>query len=112
MKAAMISAAALLVFTPAISICQISGYFGKTTVHPGPLDINVISSRALVPAVSVENRSSQPARCEATFSNGAQFAETRRAYVGPGKRVTLAYPVHYRTAKVDIDVNCAPRATG
>lgn len=85
------------------------GYFGKTHVNVGTQNIVVQPSRLSVPLVGLENRSDTPARCRATFSNGAQFSETRTTTVAPGKRATLAYPVHYITSHVDIAVVCSQR---
>jgi hypothetical protein len=87
------------------------GYFGKTTVNAGNLDIAVQSFRTSVPMVRLENRSATPARCSATFSNGAQFSETRTATIPPGKYATLGHGIPYITAKVDIDVQCRAHTT-
>ena len=86
-------------------------YFGKTTVNTGNQNIVVRPTRTTVPMVGLENRSDKPARCSATFSNGAQFSETRVANIAPGKKATLAYPVHYVTDWVDINVACSERRT-
>ncbi|MDB5869615.1 MAG: hypothetical protein JWP96_1947 [Polaromonas sp.] len=102
---------ALLAF-PGPAFTEGRTYFGKTTVHNGSLAIAVQSYRHEVAAVALENRSAQAARCSVTFSNGAQFSETRQASVNPGKRVTVAYRVHVITSRVDIDVQCAPRKLG
>ncbi len=83
------------------------GYFGTTTVNTANLDIAVQSVRYDFPMVGLENRSGQPAQCRATFSNGAQFSETRQVTVPAGKSKILYYPLHYITSKVDIDVNCS-----
>ena len=88
------------------------GYFGKTKINIGNQDIVVQPDRMSVPLVALQNRSDKPARCRATFSNGAQFSEMRATTVAPGKRAVLSYPVHYITSRVDIDVVCSERTAG
>ena len=105
-RAALLSCLSIACALPGSALAE--GYFGKTTSNTGNLNIAIQSFRSDIPAVGLENRSPVAVRCEATFSNGAQFSERRQTTIDPGKRATLAFRPHTITSIVDIDVQCRP----
>jgi len=102
----------LLGLIPGIVHAQSGSYYlGKTTINTGShVVVQPHRNTVTVPAVGLENRSDKPLRCSATFSNSAQFSDTRYTHIAPGEKAFLAdidYTNYGDGPVVDIIVACS-----